>query len=472
MVKSDFDFVSIQLKPEKDLPLYVQLYQQLADLIRAGKIVENYRLPAIRKLAQSLEVNPGTVVNAYKELEKNGFIYSKLGSGSYVAKQEQLSESFNLPLGVTEVDDNQADYLDLTTVSLSPDLVSVKDFQTAIDQVLKTAGSYAFSAQESQGYYPLRQALCSELAKSSIYTAPQNVQIISGAQQGIDIIARTLLKHGDTVLVENPTYPGALAAFRACGAKIIDVKMTADGMDMEEAETKIRLYRPKLIYTMPNVQNPTGITYSKEKKRKLLGLARHYGAYILEDDSLSGLYYQSENTKPIKTYDQDERVIYILSLSKLFMPGLRLGYLLVPTELLARVRTIKHLADIATSGLIQRVYDYYLRNGLWSKHLTTLKESYQQRFEYCQQLLEKQLGKQVSYQLPQGGLTFWLKLPAKVSAKMVAQKAKKQGVLVTPGQVFYARQADDSHLRISFAGVDEQQAKEALIILGQIIKAE
>ena len=245
-----------------------------------------------------------------------------------------------------------------------------------------------------------------------------------------------------------------------------------ENTDMEEAETKIRLYRPKLIYTMPNVQNPTGITYSKAKKRKLLGLARHYGAYILEDDSLSGLYYQTENTKPIKTYDQDERVIYILSLSKLFMPGLRLGYLLVPTELLARVRTILHLADIATSGFFQRVYDYYLRNGLWSKHLTSLKKSYQQRFEYCQQLLEKQLGKQVSYQLPQGGLTFWLKLPAKVSAKMVAQKAKKQGVLVTPGQVFYARQADDSHLRISFAGVDEQQAKEALTILGQIIKAE
>lgn len=180
MAKSDFDFVSIQLKPEKDMPLYVQLYQQLADLIRAGKIVENYRLPAIRKLAQSLEVNPGTVVNAYKELEKNGFIYSKLGSGSYVAKQEQLSESFNLPLGVTEVDDNQTDYLDLTAVSLSPDLVSVKDFQTAIDQVLKTAGSYAFSAQESQGYYPLRQALCSELAKSSIYTAPKMSKLFQG----------------------------------------------------------------------------------------------------------------------------------------------------------------------------------------------------------------------------------------------------------------------------------------------------
>lgn len=470
-MKSNFNFVSIQLKPEIKTPLYVQLYQQLVELIRTGKLAENYRLPAIRKLAHSLGVNPGTVVNAYKELERTGFIYSKLGSGSFVAKQEQLDENTLVSAELTENTLDKSGYIDLTTVNLSPDLVSVKDFQKAIDQVLKTEGSYAFSAQESQGYYPLREALCKELSKNSIYTAPQNLQIISGAQQGIDIIARSLLKHGDTVLVENPTYPGALAAFRACGAKIIDVSMDADGMDMQEAEQKIRLYRPKLIYTMPNVQNPTGITYSKAKKRKLLGLARHYDTYILEDDSLSGLYYQTENIRPIKTYDQDERVIYILSLSKLFMPGLRLGYLLVPGALMPRVRAIKHLADIATSGLIQRVYDYYLRNGLWDKHLTSLKSNYQMRFEYCCQLLEKQLQGKAKYHLPQGGLTFWLELPSGFSAKKIAKKAKEHGVLVTAGQVFFARQADDKHLRISFADVDEADAKKALEILSKLINS-
>ena len=472
------DFVSVQLDKNTEKPLYVQLYEQISLMIKQHLLSPGYKLPPIRKLADFLTVNASTVVNAYKELEKNGYIFSKRGSGSYVAEQshitdEEIEISTYIPIDLTDdlnaVQDKK-NMLNMSSISLNPDMISIDTFKQVVNKVLERDKGYAFTYQESQGYLPLRQSIAKELAKARITTTAENVQIISGAQQGIDIVARAMLKHGDTVLVENPTYPGAIAAFRSCGAKIIDVKLTKEGIDLADIENKLRQFRPKLIYVMPNIQNPTGISYTKSTCRRLMGLARYYNAYILEDDYISGLSYQEKMPIPLKAYDTDDRVIYIRSLSKIFMPGLRLAYLIMPQNLSRGLLNVKHISDIATSGLTQRVFDYYLREGLWYEHLNSIRNVYKTQFEFAVKLAKQLLPEDIEYIIPEGGLSLWLNLPERLNAQDIIQKAYSQGVLICDGTPFFVRNAPNRQIRISFATLSLAEINAGMKILKNITK--
>ncbi len=458
MKQENVDFVSIQLLKTKDEPLYVQLYDKIVLMIKQHLLSPGYRLPPVRKLAATLAVNTGTVVNAYKELERNGYIFTRRGSGNYIAEQllhtpDELEEASRIPLDLTDdiAVNNDENIINMSSISLNPDMISIENFKKAVNKILDRDKSYAFSYQESQGYFPLRESITQELAKKSIATTPQNVQIISGAQQGIDIVARALLKHGDIVFVENPTYPGAMAAFRSCGAKIIDVKLTKEGIDLIDLENKLKQFKPRLIYVMPNIQNPTGISYSKKVCRRLMGLARYYDTYVLEDDYISGLSYQDTAPIPLKAYDTDERVIYIRSLSKIFMPGLRLAYLVIPANLYQSVLNVKHISDIATSGLTQRVFDYYLREGLWQEHLNSIRNIYKTQFEFALKTVKKYLPKDIEYVKPLGGLSIWLNLPERLNAMKIIAEAKQEGVILCDGAPFFVRHAPNRQIRISFA---------------------
>ena len=330
-----FNFVSIQLDRNGKTPLYVQLYDALREAILCGQLTEGYLLPPVRRLAAETGINAGTVVSAYRLLEKNGYIRAKRGSGFFVTdilvqsdeREDTREESTFLP-HMTPVTDG----IDLLSASPSPDYIRVTDFKRVINEVLDRDGGYAFGYQDGQGYYPLRQAMAGYLTKCGIRATADDVHTISGAQQGIDIVAKAVLSFGDYVLVERPTYAGAIGAFRSRGAKIIDAPMTEDGIDMDAVEDALRRFRPKLVYVMPNIQNPTGYSYSNAKKNRLLGLARRYQTLILEDDYISELDYSEDKLSPLKALDRDERVIYCKSFSKMFMPGLRLGFLVVPNR--------------------------------------------------------------------------------------------------------------------------------------------
>lgn len=470
------DFVTIKLSKGKNLPLYVQLYEQINLMIKQHLLAPGYKLPPIRKLADYLQVNPSTVVNAYRELEQNGFIFSKRGSGSYVAEQINNNvdedEKINyMPIDLTDdinalKENNQM--INMSSIALNPEMISIETFKQVVNAVLERDKGYAFTYQDSQGYLPLRQSLTKELAKKRIQTTPEYIQIISGAQQGIDIVARAILKHGDTVFVENPTYPGAIAAFRSCGAKIIDIKLIKEGIDLVDLENKLRQFRPKLVYIMPNIQNPTGITYTKSICRRLMGLVRYYNAYVLEDDYISGLSYQEKNPVPLKAYDTDDRVIYIRSLSKIFMPGLRLAYLIMPQKLAQDLLNVKHISDIATAGLTQRVFDYYLREGLWQEHLIAIRKVCKKQFEFALKLAKKYLPKDIVYIKPIGGLSLWLNLPDRLQATEIINKAKNEGVIIGDGAPFFVRNAPNKQIRLSFATLSLAEINKGMQIIHRI----
>ena len=475
MKEKFIDFVSIQLNRNAKEALYVQLYNQLRELIIEGKISEGYLLPPVRKFAAFLGINIGTVMNAYKELEKQGYIFSRSGSGSYVAELSGIEEGEELEtdIDIEAVEPIKPDlgekYINLAGIALNPDVVSVDQFKQVLNEVLDRDKGYAFSYQESQGFYPLRESITLHLKEHGVKTNANNVQIISGAQQGIDIVAKATLNYGDYVFMEKPTYPGAIAAFRSRGAKIIEIPMEEDGIAIDELEKQIKKFRPKLIYVMPNIQNPTGCTYSVIKRNRLMGLARYYGTYILEDDYISELSYEKEIMAPLKAIDRDDRVIYLKSFSKIFMPGLRLAFLTIPQKLVNKFLVVKHNSDISTSGLTQRAFDLYLRKGIWHQHIKQISSLYQRQFTFTVKMLEKYLPKSIQYVKPRGGLSIWLILPECISAKKIVEAAKKEAVIITEGKLFFSRKAPDRYLRISFATASQGEIETGIQIVGKIL---
>lgn len=471
------NFVSIQLSKKNKKPLYIQLYDELLQMIRSGYFAPGYKLPPVRKLAAYLSINTGTVVNAYKELEKNGFIFSTVGSGNYVSEQpvtahSALSYEFDTSnIYLTDITDKDSTVgtINMSSIALNPDIVSVEELKKILIKILDRDQGRAFSYQESQGFIPLRESITTYLRKNHIKTNVNNIQIISGAQQGIDIVARTLLNHGDYVFTESPTYPGAIASFLANGAKIVDIPLEKDGIDLNILENKLKQFHPKLIYIMPVLQNPTGCSYSIEKRNMLIKLADYYNIFILEDDYISELSYRKNPLFPLKSLDRTDRIIYIKSFSKIFMPGLRLAFLNMPEGLSQKLLEAKYIADISTSGFTQRIFDLYLREGLWQKHIDDIRRIYNIQFDFARNTVQQCLPPSVKWDNPQGGLSFWLKLPEYITAAKLCQLAKLNKLLITDGSNFYPRHTDQQHVRISFATLSLQQIGTGLHILGKLL---
>ena len=474
-------FVSIQLGKNSKEALYVQLYDRLRELILQGKLSQGYLLPPVRKFAAFLAVNPGTVVSAYKLLEQNGYIFTRAGSGSFVAEINSKSlDEEETPAYDQEIEafaetfaDHNDTYsrgcIDLASVTPDPEMIPIDDFKNVLIEVLDRDRGFAFSYQESQGYLPLRESIAVYLKQHGVNASPGNVQIISGAQQGIDIVAKALLRYGDYVFTENPTYPGAIAAFRSRGAKIVEIGMEEDGINITELEQKLRSFRPKLLYIMPNIQNPTGWSYSLSKRSRLMSLARYYDTIVLEDDYISELDFSNSCMAPLKALDRDGRGIYLKSFSKLFMPGLRLAFLVTPSHLANKIMSVKHHSDISTAGLTQRAFDLYLRQGIWDKHIESIRSVYHERYQAALTAINQYLPSSVTCHNPRGGLTFWLELPKGISAESIVQYAREQKILVAPGTAFFPRRPIDSFLRISYAAAKCEQIVSGIKILGEIV---
>lgn len=303
---------------------YIQIYNHIKEMIVQRKIKEHEKLPPIRKLADFINVNNATIVKVYELLEKEGYVYKIIGSGTFVSSLK-IKEEVNIK--------KYKDMIHFDSGNPSKDLFPLDNFKAAINMALEEDGASIFEYDEGKGSEELREELCTYLRKKKINTNKNNIQIISGAQQGIDIVCKGLINYSDVVFVEEPTYNGALEVFKSRGAKIITIPMLDDGIDIGILKLKLEKIKPKLIYVMPNFQNPSGISYSEYKKKKLIELSEEYDFYILEDDFISDFAFDSKDNKPLKSYDMKNRVIYIKSFSKILMPGLRIGIVDIPREL-------------------------------------------------------------------------------------------------------------------------------------------
>lgn len=460
---------SIQLLDEHQ-PKYIQLFEHIKKLITEGQLRPGDRLPAIRSLASKLSVNTVTVVNAYKQLENNKYISAKKGSGYYVSslkKQESYSSS---DVGMSE----GGSFINFASATPHPSIFPIESFKNCINDVLARDKGFAFGYQESLGFRPLRSSILGYLKKEYSITVEteDNIQIVSGAQQGIDLIGKALLNPGDYVITENPTYDGAVAVFKSRGARVVGVNLEKDGIDMTDLEKKLRICRPKLIYVMTSYQNPTTICYSPQKLQKLLKLAEKYKAYIVEDDSMSELYYGNKRPMILKNMDiRNEYVIYIKSFSKILMPGLRMGCMVIPDLLINEFAKIKHNSDISSSGLIQRSLDQYFSSGKWDEHLQYMKEIYKGKYEFMLNGLKKLDKYGIKLDEPDGGLYFWVRVPKFISSAEIYNRCRQNGLLLIPSNIFYDvnNKNKDSYVRLSFASSGIEQIRTGLSILEECI---
>lgn len=468
----------LELDREKDTSLYRQIFRQIREAIEKEKIDKNSKLPPIRTLSQELNINPATVVQAYELLEEEGYIYKKVGSGSFVAPVDAYDDSSRdkskdaekasdmLGLGQIDLQGNEINFASATPGST---LFPVNDFKTAINHVLERDKGEAFTYQKSQGFYPLRESIRDKFAGKGLEIPIEEIQIVSGAQQAIDLLAKILLDYGEDIICENPTYPGAVSAFRTRGASIERVDLEADGMNLNQLEEKLSTGDHRLIYIMSSFQNPTGICWSDAKKRKLLELAQKYEVEIIEDDCLSELHYTRSAPTPLKAQDIEGRVIYIKSFSKIFMPGLRLAFLTLPQKHQSRLLAAKHATDISTAGLTQRAMDYYLREKMWDNHIENMRELFASRFEKMYQEIDNKLQPEITPQfIPEGGLYFWLRLPQEISSEDFYNTARQRQVALLPGKVFISDKTAGDFFRLSFAAVNEEQIERGITKLARI----
>lgn len=469
------EFYSVFIDKKSSVPIYQQLGDALCGLIENGVLPPNSKLPPIRTMASQLKVNNVTVVTAYKYLENKKVVYSQKGSGTYVspiALNKVPEPVIEKNISLFEEQFQLENAINFVDTSMPNDLFPVEEFKVAFNEILDSQKGDAFSYQGSMGYEPLRNSICNYLLQSyQIHALPENIQIISGAQQGIDVISKAMMNYGDIIFVEKPTFYGAVGAFLSRGGKIIEIPMEADGMDMTVLENFMKLYRPKFLYMMSYFQTPTGISYSMDKKRKILELADKYNTYIIEDDNLYDFYYTHQNIIPLKALDYKNRVLYIKSFSKILMPGLRIGFLMIPKKIMHSVMTAKYTTDISTSGFLQKALDYYFRKNDWQKHIEIIRDFGAQRYKKTVKMADKYLKKYTYYQKPQGGNSLWIGLKNNLCAETLCGKLLEKGVVVSPGSQFFMDGGESYHIRICFTNVNEDKIEVGMKRIGECIQS-
>jgi GntR family transcriptional regulator/MocR family aminotransferase len=304
-----------------------------------------------------------------------------------------------------------------------------------------------------------------------LHTRAENVLITAGSQQALSLISQLLLKAGDVILVESPTYSGALDLFRSLGFKVVGIPVDGQGMQVEGLEKLLQQHHPKLIYTIPNFHNPTGTCLSSPRRRELIVLADRYNIPILEDDFVGDLRYEGRTQPALKALDPGGRVIYINTFSKILMPGLRVGFLVAEGPIYDALVHFKRVNDLATSTLVQRALEAYVTVGRYQAHLRRSSQIFRKRRDAMLSAIQRFLPTEVQLDTPQGGLFLWLQLPENLSSEQLLPLALEEGVVFAPGNEFFPdKSGGQNWLRLNFVAQAPDQIDEGIKRLGKAVR--
>ncbi|WP_271628624.1 PLP-dependent aminotransferase family protein [Caldicellulosiruptor sp. DIB 104C] len=433
--------VSIQLDKDSKKPLYIQIYEAFKEKILSGEYSYMQKLPSVRQLCKTLNVNLSTVTKALNQLQLEGYIKAVAGSGHYVVYNEyQDKVIFEEEILSTP----SSEFINFSSSKLPYSLYPIEQFKWSINSAIESFGPQIFDYIEPFKN-PLKEYLVENyLKKFKVYTDPSNVIIVSGAQQGIEITTKSLLKPGDTIFMENPSYLGAYHIFSNMHLNVIGIDID----QMEQIEDYVKKFSPKAFYIIPFSQNPTGISYTEEYKRYLCDIAEKYNFYLIEDDFLSDVVVEEGNF-PIKAYDRHDRVFYIKSFSTLTMPALRIGFVVSPAEFADEVAYYKSTADISTSLFIQVCFADFLKNH-FDLYIQKLKSYIQEKQKLFLDLIEKcDLASRLFTKSPKGIFVSFL-LPQKISSAYIYNKLKAEKVFIQPHTCFYHKPNSINFFRVSF----------------------
>ncbi|MDI6696930.1 MAG: PLP-dependent aminotransferase family protein [Anaerolineales bacterium] len=361
----------------------------------------------------------------------------------------------------------------------APDVFPIDAFREACDRVLVENGAQALQYGTTEGYKPLRELIVRHSARYGINVTPENVLITSGSQQALDLLGKILINPGDRILVESPTYLGALQAWSAYGAEYVTVPMDEYGMVTEALEEALRS-GPKFIYVLPNFQNPTGVTLSLERRQRLIELADRYGVPIVEDDPYGQLRYEGEHIPPVVVLDGQYRgngegcyygnVIYLSTFSKILSPGIRLAWVIAPPVVIHKLVQAKQGADLHTSTFNQIVAHEISRGGFLDQHIKLIRKVYGERRNIMLAAMDRYFPPGVEWTHPQGGLFLWGMLPENMNSSDVLRVAIERKVAFVPGAPFYPGGGGHNTMRINFSNATPEQIREGIARLGQVLR--
>ncbi|MBB6218532.1 DNA-binding transcriptional MocR family regulator [Anaerosolibacter carboniphilus] len=482
--------MNILIDKSSMIPIHQQLYQQISDRILSGLMKEGERLPSIRSMSESLTLSPMTIVKVYQQLEDHGLIERAHGKGTFVKRKDLLKN--------TQKDDlsnpyqwqiSISDYLSRSRFRYNPSLsagysgynlsiASLNHQLLPTKRILKEAYSLLEKNLDSLGKYgpvqgdlSFRETAAQYLKNKGIVTSAQNILVTSGAQQGISLIAHTFVGPGDIVIMEAPTYPGAIDIFKSRGATILTVPVDTEGMRTDLLLSLCDKYSPKLIYTIPRFHNPTGYSMSQRRKIELLAIAHHNNCMIIEDDPWSEITYSTIKAKPLKSMDTLGHIIYLKSFSKIIGPGYRVCAMVAEGSILDRLIAAKANLDSGAPLLTQKAIIPFLESNAMVQYLRQLNLTLSYRRDKMIKVLKANAPTGVTWTIPEGGVVIWVTLPKHFDIdSLFYRSVADHNISFLPGTVCYANEPEFNHLRLCFSYLDEDELEICILSLCRLIR--
>lgn len=484
----------IALAPESSEPLFRQLYRSLRDAILDGRLGPGLRLPSTRMLAADLDVSRNTVVAAFEQLHAEGYLDSRVGHGTRVA--QSLPEYFGrasrrrvVPTAqvpsVAARPSERASRIEAAAATRSilsedappfrPGLPALDRFPLALWQRIMAQRARVVDPEllgyaSPHGYGPLRRALAQYLSVSrGLRCRAEQVFVVSGTQQGLRLSAEVALDAGDVAVVEDPGYHGATGALTAAGARIMGVPVDAEGLDIRALRAVAP--RARLVYVTPSHQLPMGMTMSLGRRLELLEWARTTGAWILEDDYDSEFRYVSRPLTALAGLDEGERVIYCGTLSKVLFPGLRLGYVVVPVQLVDAFAAARLVADTHRATFEQVVLAEFIEEGHFERHVRRMQVLYRERRDVLIDCLTREFGADVRLSGEEAGMHLVLWLPRGVDSRDVQHRAAGRGIDAIPVSAFAVDRAVDAGLVLGYTHMDAERIRPGSRDLAEVMRS-
>ena len=479
-----------RLDKTKDLPLHVQVKDILLADINGGQLANGDRLPPVRHLAQSLGVNVMTVAKAYKTLAELGLVRGRGALGTFVISEapkpmDHANERLTAPGRVPEANTGKdidtfrrmlqvndlPGIIPLTRAYPDTGAVDTRGFEAVIKQTLDRHLPQTYAYISPSGLPSLKSAFAGLMLEwRGLDIGEDDIVVTGGGQQSLSLVAQTVLKPGDVVLVERPTYFGALDLFRSLGATPVGVTMQHDGLDLEELESLVVRLKPALLFINPTFQNPTGITTSAEKRLAILDLCRRHRVPIIEDDCCPELRYRGTQVPSIKSMSSDGDLVYYLSgMGKVYVPGIRLGLVIPPREALERIVKRKSVSDMHTSPLYQEAFATYARTADIRKNIDSARATYKSNLDLIHRELTKFMPDGCEFDKPDGGLNLWIRLPRGMNAVDFYFSALQRNVGILVGEHLYADNADHRTFRLSFGFSTRKRLLEGVRAIGTVV---
>lgn len=486
----------LSIDRDSPVPAYRQVCDQIIALTERSALKPGDRLPPSRSLAVSTGLHRSSIVRAYGELHALGYTDSQPGGYTTIRQRPRPPTTHGLP---TSQEESCIDWQNLTRRSVralqdhaattgsgpiphtvidfdrmcaDPRLAPDDDLRRCVKHILVRTGGAALDYASAAGWEPLREVIAARMCNHGVAITTDKILVTHGAQQALDLVFRCLLRTGDQVVVEAPSYGMAHALLSLHGARPLEVPMLADGMDLDHLQKLLenRNNKPRLVFTMPNFQNPTGISTTQPHRERLLALCEQHGIPLVEDGFEEEMKYFGKAVLPIKSMDSKGIVIYVGTFSKVVFPGLRVGWIAAPRRIITHLTDVMRASCISGNTLAQAAAARYCGSGEFEQYMRRVHRVFRHRMQTLLQGLERCLPKGVNWTRPNGGYTAWLTLNGcNITEETLVGKLLQAGVKTGPGSRYFYQAPKQVHLRLSIACVSEEEIEAGCRMLGRVL---